>query len=77
MRSHRLRLVEDEEPAPQPYPFPSQSVSPQRPKRETDDLAEQLEETIERMRRSLDELAEELDQVYRLPDPDDDPPAAA
>lgn len=71
MCPHRLRLVDDEKPAPQPLPFPRQSQG------DSDDLAEALEETIEQMRRSLDELAEEIDEVYRLPDPDDGPPAAA
>jgi len=79
----RLRLHVDEddnqnEPAPQPLPFPKlwpdeDCDTPQA----SEDLAEALEATIERMKQSLDDLADDLDDVFRMPAPGDEPPTAA
>lgn len=64
--------------APEPLPFPNlrpgeDSAVPPTPQ----DIADALERTIERMKRSLDELESGFEDVYRMPDLDDEPPAAA
>lgn len=86
MSHFRLRRYnEDDSPdTPEPIPFPMfgplEEVAADEDEDDTDRalrLAHAIERSLDEVQRRLDSVKDQLDDAFRLPDPDDWPPAAA